>query len=180
MTNNYDVDPAHSSLQFSVRHLMMSNVRGTFNGVRGTVSYDPANPAQSAIEATIDMGSVNTHDEKRDGHLKSAEFFNVAEFPQMTFRSTKVEKDDNEFLVTGDLTLHGVTRPVTLTVEDVSPEGKDPFGLTRIGAAVKGKLKRSDFGLTWNAILETGGVAVGDEVKIDFELELIKAQSAAA
>ncbi len=181
MTNQYEIDPAHSSLQFSVRHLMMTNVRGTFHGVHGTVSFDPANPAQSTIEATIDVATINTHDEKRDGHLKSPDFFNVAEFPQMSFHSTKIEKkSESDFLVTGDLTLHGVTKPVTLTVEDVSAEGKDFFGNTRIGAAVKGKLKRSEFGLTWNAALETGGVAVSDEVKLEFELELIKAQSAAA
>lgn len=179
MTSKYQTDPAHSSLQFSVRHMMMSNVRGVFTGVHGSVTYDPANPAQSGVEATIDVNTINTNDQMRDGHLKTAEFFNVAEFPTMMFRSTKVEKKgDNEFLVTGDLTLHGVTKPVTLTVDEVSEEGKDMQGKTRIGTSIKAKLRRSDFGLTWNAVMETGGVIISDDVKL--ELELVKAQATAA
>jgi polyisoprenoid-binding protein YceI len=181
MSNQFQIDPSHSSLQFSVRHLMVSNVRGAFTGVHGTVIYDPANPTQSKVEATIDADTIKTNDEKRDEHLKSAEFFNVAEFPEITFRSTKIlKKEENSFSVTGDLTLHGVTKPVALDVEDVTGEAKDPWGNIRIGATVKAKIKRSDFGLTWNAALETGGVLVGDEIKLDFELEFIKAQTAAA
>ncbi len=181
MTNTYQIDPAHSNLQFSVRHMMMSNVRGAFTGVSGTVTYDPANPAGGSIEAKIDVSTISTHDEKRDAHLKSPDFFDAEKYPQMTFRSTKVEKKAaNEFTVTGDLTLHGVTKPVVLQVEEVSDETPDPWGNTRIGASVKGKIKRSEFGLTWNAALEAGGVMVGDDVKLDFELELVKAKSAAA
>ncbi len=181
MNNTYQIDPAHSNLQFSVRHMMMSNVRGTFTGVSGTVTYDPANPTEGSIEAKIDVTTISTHDEKRDGHLKSPDFLDADKYPDMTFRSTKVEKKAaNEFTVTGDLTLHGVTKPVVLQVEEVSDEAPDPWGNTRIGASVKGKIKRSEFGLTWNAALEAGGVMVGDDVKLDFELELVKSKSAAA
>ena len=180
-TNQYQIAPAHSSLQFSVRHLMMSNVRGTFTGVRGTVKFDPAQPERTTVEAEIDVNTISTNDEKRDAHLKSADFLDAAQFPHMIFRSTKVEKKGpNAYTLTGDLTLHGVTSPVTVEVEEVSEEGKDPWGNTRIGASAKAKLKRSDFGLTWNAPLETGGFLVGDDVKLDFELEFVKAQSAAA
>ena len=181
MTNKYEIDPAHSSLQFSVRHLMLSNVRGAFSGVHGTLNYDPANPPASTVEASVDVNTVNTNDPQRDGHLKTADFFDAAHFPTITFRSTRVDKKgEGEFQVTGDLTIHGVTKPVVLNVEEVSEEGKDPWGNTRIGASAKTKIKRSDFGLTWNAALEAGGVVVGDDVKLDFELEFIKAQAAAA
>ncbi|MBV8867023.1 MAG: YceI family protein [Acidobacteriaceae bacterium] len=181
MISKYAIDPAHSNLQFSVRHLMVSNVRGTFTGVHGTVTYDPANPTRAEVEASVDVNTIRTGDEKRDGHLKSPDFFNAAEFPEMQFRSTRIEKTgEGEFSVTGDLTIHGVTKPVTLKAEEVSEETKDPFGAIRIGASAKTKIKRSDFGLTWNAALETGGVMIGDEVKLDFELEFVKAQTAAA
>ena len=181
MTNRYEIDPAHSNLQFSVRHLMMSNVRGTFTGVQGTVRFDPANPSSAAIEASVDVASVNTNDQARDGHLKSGDFFDAEKYPKITFRSTKVDKQgDSGFTVLGDLTLHGVTKPVTLQVEEVSGEAKDPWGKTRFGASAKTKIKRSDFGLTWNAALETGGVMVGDDVKLDFELEFVKVEAAAA
>jgi len=177
----YEIDPTHSSVLFSVRHLMVSNVRGSFTSVKGSVAYDPADPASTTVTATIDASTIHTHDEKRDEHLRSAEFLDVAKFPTLEFKSTSVKKTgDTEFEVTGNLSVHGVTKPVTFKVEDVSPEAKDPWGNTRIGAMAKAKLKRSDFGLTWNAPLETGGVLVGDEVKLDFELEFIQAKSAAA
>jgi polyisoprenoid-binding protein YceI len=169
-------------VQFSVRHLMVSNVRGTFTGVTGTVSYDPDKPEETAIDATIDVNTVNTNDEKRDGHLKSPDFFDVAQYPEIKFKSKRVEGGAaTEQRVTGDLTLHGVTKEVTLTVDEVSGEAKDPWGNTKIGATVKGKIKRSDFGLSWNAPLETGGVLVGDDVKLEFDLQFLKgAQGAAA
>ncbi|MDQ2840688.1 MAG: YceI family protein [Acidobacteriota bacterium] len=171
----YQIDPAHSNLQFSVRHLMIANVRGTFSGISGTVTYDVSKPAESTVEATIDVNTLSTNNEMRDGHLKTAEFFDVAQYPEMKFRSTKVEKTgNNEFVVVGDLTLHGLTKPVTLKVDEVSDETKDLRGFIRIGASAKTKIKRSEFGLTWNAPMETGGLAVGDDVKLDFELELIK------
>ena len=181
MTNKYEIDPAHSSLQFTVRHLMISNVRGAFSGVHGSVTFDRVDPASASIEATVDIASVNTNDQARDGHLKSGDFFDVEKYPTITFRSTKVEKkSDSEFTVIGDLTLHGVTKPVSLQVDELTGEAKDPWGKTRFGASAKTKLKRSDFGLTYNAALETGGVMVGDEVKLDFELEFVKAEAAAA
>jgi polyisoprenoid-binding protein YceI len=179
--NTYEIDPAHSNVQFVVRHLMVSNVRGTFTGVKGSVSYDPGDPATATFGATIDVSTVNTNDEKRDGHLKSPDFFDVAKYPTITFKGKRVEKlSDEEFKATGDLTIHGVTKEVELTVEEVSKEAKDPWGGIRIGATAKGKIKRSDFGLTYNATLETGGVLIGDDVKIELDLEFVKAQSAAA
>jgi polyisoprenoid-binding protein YceI len=176
----YEIDPAHSSVLFSIRHLMVTNVRGSFTGVKGTVVYDSANPSATTAEAVIDASTINTHDEKRDGHVKSSDFLDVAQYPTIIFKSTSVKKTgDTELEVTGDLTIHGVTKPATLRVEEVSEEAKDPWGNTRIGASAKTKIKRGDFGLTYNAALETGGVLVGDEVKLDFELEFVKAQSAA-
>jgi polyisoprenoid-binding protein YceI len=181
MTERYEIDSAHSSLQFSVRHLMVSNVRGTFTGVKGTALHDAANPSASSVEATVDVNTINTHDAQRDTHLKSPDFFDVAAYPTITFRSTKVEKkSDDQFAVTGDLTIHGVTKPVILDVTEVSEQAKDPWGNARIGASVKTKLKRSEFGLTWNAALEAGGLMIGDDVKLDFEIELVKAKSATA
>ncbi|MBV8553536.1 MAG: YceI family protein [Acidobacteriaceae bacterium] len=181
MSISYEIDPVHSHLQFSVRHLMVSNVRGTFKVVKGTVVYDPQNPGATKIQATIDVNSISTADETRDTHLKSPDFLDVAKYPTITFQSTKVEKAGSDrFKVAGNLTIHGVTKEVSLDVEEVSGEVKDPWGNTRIGASMKGKIKRSDFGLQWNASLEAGGVLVGDDVKLDFELEFIKAQVAAA
>jgi polyisoprenoid-binding protein YceI len=174
MKSLYKIDPAHSSIRFSVRHLMISNVRGGFTGVSGEVAFDPENLNQSTIDAEVDVATVSTGDANRDGHLKTAEFFDVEQFPKMSFKSTAIEKADDGYKVSGDLSLHGVTKPVTLTVEDVSEENKDPWGNLRIGTSAKGKLNRKDFGLNWNAALETGGVMVGDEVKIEFDLQLVK------
>jgi polyisoprenoid-binding protein YceI len=179
MKNTYQIDGIHSSVRFSVRHLMVSNVHGAFSGVTGTVVYDPDKPSETAIDAAVEVNTVNTNDEKRDTHLKSADFFDVAQYPVMTFKSKRVESGGaTEQKVTGDLTLHGVTKEVTLTVDEVSAEAKDPWGNTKIGATVKGKIKRSDFGLSWNAPLETGGVLVGDDVKLEFDLQFLKAQTA--
>jgi polyisoprenoid-binding protein YceI len=172
----YEIDPAHSSVHFSVRHMMLSNVRGEFGKVSGTVKYDPQNPESSSVEATIDARSINTRDAQRDSHLKSADFLDVEKFPTLTFRSKKVQiTSSNGGKVIGDLTLHGVTREVTLNVEGPTQEVKDPWGKQRIGASATAKLNRKDFGLTWNAALETGGVMVGDEVKIEMDLELTRA-----
>jgi len=176
MKNTYQIDAAHSHVQFSVRHLMVSNVRGTFSGVTGTVSYDPDKPAETTIDATIDVNSVNTNDEKRDGHLKSADFFDAEKFPAFTFKTTNIDsKGGADYAVTGDLTLHGVTKPVTFAVEDVSEPSKDPWGNQRIGLSATGKINRKDFGLTWNATLEAGGVLVGEDVTISLEVQFIKA-----
>ena len=181
MSIQYNIDPAHSGVHFSVRHLMVSNVRGSFSGIKGSVTIDPAQPERGSVEAEIDVNTIGTNDEKRDAHLKSPDFFDAAKYPTMTFRSTKIEKTgSNSYRVTGDLNLHGVTKPVTLDVEEVTEEAKDPWGSTRIGASAKAKLKRSDYGLTFNAPLETGGFMIGDDVKIEFELEFVRAQSTAA
>ena len=176
MKTTYEIDPIHSNIHFSIRHLMISNVRGAFTGVKGTVVYDPDDPGGSNIRAEIDVNSIDTRDENRDKHLKTADFFDVEKYPTMTFASTKVERTgENEYKVTGDLTLHGVTKPVALNVEEVSPETKDPWGNYRMGASAKGKVNRKDFGLAFNAPLETGGVMLGDDVKLEFDLEVVRA-----
>jgi len=176
MKSTYQIDAAHSGVHFSVRHLMISTVRGSFSGLKGTVVHDSDDPSSTTIEAEVDVDSITTNDEKRDGHLKSPDFFDIATYPVMTYKSTGVAKGDSHIYdIDGELTLHGVTKPVTLHVEEVSEETKDPWGNTRIGVAAKGKLKRSDFGLVWNAPLETGGVMLGDEVKIEFDIQMVKA-----
>jgi polyisoprenoid-binding protein YceI len=181
MKTTYEIDPAHSSAQFTVRHMMITNVRGGFSSVKGTIDYDSENPGASAITAVIDASTIKTLDEQRDGHLKSADFLDVEQYPTITFKSTKIEKTgDDEFKVTGDLTIHGVTKEVVLHAEAPSAEGKDPWGNIRMGSSAATKIKRSDFGLTWNAALETGGIMVGDELKINLEIQAIKAASATA
>ena len=171
----YTIDPAHSVADFKVRHLMVSNVRGEFSGVTGTVQLDAENPANSKVEATIPVGSIQTREPQRDTHLKSADFFDVENFPQIKFVSTKVAKeDDEEYKVTGDLTIHGVTKEVTLEVEGPAPEAKDPWGNRKSGASAKTKINRKDFGLVWNMALETGGVLVGEDVQIHLDLELTR------
>lgn len=170
----YAIDPAHSSVHFSVRHLMVSNVRGEFTKLTGTVKFDPEKPETSTIEAIIDATSISTRDPQRDGHLKSPDFLDTEKFPTITFRSKKVEIVSGGGKVTGDLTIHGVTREIVLDVEGPTPEIKDPWGKQRIGASATAKLSRKDFGLTWNAALETGGVMVGDEVKITLDVEVVR------
>jgi polyisoprenoid-binding protein YceI len=171
----YDIDATHSSAHFSVRHLMISNVKGEFTKVTGTVTWDPDNPSASKVEATIDVSSLHTRDEQRDGHLKSAEFFDLAQYPDIKFVSKSVQPDGHdEYLVKGDMTIHGVTKEVELHVEGPTPEVKDPWGNLKAGAAATAKINRKDFGLGWNAPLETGGVVVGEEVKINLEVELTR------
>jgi polyisoprenoid-binding protein YceI len=176
MTTTYKIDPAHSSAQFVVRHMMISNVRGGFSNVQGTIAWDAANPGQTAVEAVIDATTIHTREADRDAHLKSADFLDVEKYPTITFKSTAVESSgEDQLKVTGDLTIHGVTRPVVLKVEGPTAESKDPWGNTRVGASAATKIKRSDFGLTWNTVLEAGGVLVGDDLKIELEVSLIKA-----
>lgn len=175
MKSTYSIDPAHSNAQFTVRHMMISNVRGGFRKVTGTILYDPENLSASSVDATIDAASINTGDEQRDGHLKSADFLDVEHFPTITFKSKSVARDgDDEVKIAGDLTIHGVTREVVLKAEGPTPESKDPFGNVRIGISASTKIKRGDFGLTWNAALETGGILVGDDLKIDIDVSAIK------
>jgi polyisoprenoid-binding protein YceI len=170
----YQIDSAHSAAQFSVRHLMVSNVRGDFTKLSGSLAYDASNPVNSSLEARAEVASINTRDEQRDAHLKSPDFFDAEKFPELTFRSKQVARDGDGLRLTGDLTIHGVTREVTLAVEGPTPEVKDPWGGYRIGATAETKIRRKDFGLTYNMALEAGGVVVGDEVKISIELEAMR------
>lgn len=170
----WQVDSAHSAAQFAVRHMMVSTVRGQFSGIHGTVDFDAASPAQAAIQVTIDTTTVNTREEKRDAHLKSADFFDVQKFPAMTFRSKRVEPaGPGKLKVTGDLTLHGVTREVVLDVE--GPTAPVTMGkMMRVGASATTKLNRTDYGVSWNRALEAGGAVVGDEVAITIDLEMTR------
>jgi polyisoprenoid-binding protein YceI len=171
----WKLDPAHSHAEFKVRHMMISNVKGTFSGLTGTLTENATDPTRSTIEASIDVASIATGDAQRDGHLKSPDFFDGEKYPQMTFKSTRVErKGDGEYRVSGDLTIHGVTKPVTFEVEGPTAPGKDPWGNTRIGLSATAKINRKDFGLNWNAALETGGILVGEDVQITLEAQFIK------
>ena len=170
----WTIDPAHSLIEFAVRHLMISTVKGRFGGVEGTVQLDEADPAFADIDVRIDVASIDTREAQRDAHLRSADFFDVERFPHITFTSKRpVSRRGSQFTLVGDLTLRGVTKEVAL---DVSEEGRgtDPWGGERLGFSATTKVKRSEFGLTWNQALETGGVLVGDDIKISLELELVK------
>ncbi|MCW5978661.1 MAG: polyisoprenoid-binding protein [Bryobacteraceae bacterium] len=174
LAGEWQIDSSHSATQFSVRHLMVSTVRGHFGKTTGAVVYDPANPAASAILAEVDVSTVDTRVEKRDAHLRGPDFFDVEKYPTMTFKSTKAEPaGEGALKMTGDLTIRGVTRPVVLHVEGITPPIKDRAGL-RMGATATAKIKRSEFGMTWNRVLETGGVSVGDDVAITIDVELIQ------
>jgi polyisoprenoid-binding protein YceI len=173
----WNIDPEHSTIGFKVKHLMVSNVQGNFGKYTGTVDINDKDITRSKVEVSIDTSSINTNVVKRDDHLRSADFFDVAKYPAMTFVSKKVAKAGKDKLkVTGDLTLHGVTKEVVLAVEGPSQESKDPWGNLRKGASATAKINRKDFGLTWNKALETGGVVVGDEISITLEIEMIKAK----
>ena len=171
----YTIDPEHSNIQFKVRHLMVSNVKGVFTKVQGVIDVDDKDITKSKVKVTIDTESINTGVAKRDEHLKSADFFDVSKYPAMTYVSKKVVKSgEGRLKVVGDFTLHGVTREVVLDVEGPSNETKDPWGKIRRGASAVTTINRKDFGLTWNKALETGGVVVGDEVTINLEVEMIR------
>ena len=176
----WQIDPAHSAAHFSVRHLMISNVRGEFTNISGSALIDPANLSNSSVEVTIQAASLSTREPQRDEHLRSADFFDVAKYPALTFRSKRIESLGAEyFKLVGDLTIHGVTKEVTLDIEGPTPAIKDPWGNVRAGVTGSTKINRKDFGLVWNALTETGGVVVGDEVKITIEAELIQKSPAA-
>lgn len=180
--STWDIDPAHTSAQFAVRHLMVSTVRGEFGKVSGVVNLDEKDLSKSSVEASIDATSLKTRVEKRDEHLKSPDFLDVAKYPTITFKSKKVEKaGDGKFKVTGDLTIHGVTKEAVLEVEGAPTPFKDPLGSMRVGGVATTKINRKDFGVQWNRALETGGVVVADEVAITIDVELTqKVQPAAA
>src|SRR5277367_2248038 len=170
----YDIDPQHTAAMFKVRHLMISNVKGEFTKVSGSVTFDPTHE-MSSVEITVDAASINTREPDRDTHLKSADFLYVSQYPSITFRSKKVTPDGtDEFKVIGDLTLHGVTREETLHVDSVTPEAKDHWGFFRRGASASKTNNRKDFGLVWNMALETGGVVVGEEVHITIDVEFVR------
>jgi polyisoprenoid-binding protein YceI len=172
----WDIDTSHAAANFKVRHLMLAHVRGQLGPVTGTVFIDEQDLARSRVDVTIDARGIDTREPKRDEHLRSADFFDVANHPNVTFRSTRVEAPQGlagDLRVTGDLTIHGVTRPVTLEVEAVAPAIKDPWGNARRGVSAHGRINRKDWGLKWNLAIEAGGVAVGDEVAIEIEAEIV-------
>jgi polyisoprenoid-binding protein YceI len=171
---DYSIDSAHSAAQFSVRHLMVSNVRGEFSKVTGKVVYDDAKPTATTVEASVDVATVNTREPKRDEHLKSPDFFDAAKYPSFTFKSTSVKKTAQGLDVSGQLTIHGVSKPVVLHVSGITKEIKDPFGLLRRGATATTVINRKDFGMTWNKGLDGGGVVVGDEVSITLDIEVTR------
>jgi polyisoprenoid-binding protein YceI len=173
--DSWQIDPMHTSVEFTVRHMMISNIKGVFEKTSGTVTTSGNDPTSAKIDATIDASSVDTRVDRRDADLKSPNFLDVAKYPTITFKSTKVEAaGEGKWKVTGDLTLHGVTKSVVLEVESSGAPIKDPFGNTRAGASATTKINRKDFGLTYNKTLETGGVMVGDEVAISIDVEAIK------
>lgn len=175
----YKIDPVHSTVDFRVRHLMIAHLRGDFSGVEGTLLLDPQNPANSKVEVAIEVATLNTRDANRDKHLRAAEFFDAEKYPKITFVSKKIiGAGKDRWKLTGDLTIHGVTKEATLDVEGPTPEVKDPFGNVRIGVSATTKIHRNDFGLTWNVPLAAGGVVISEEVSIHLDMELVRQQSA--
>lgn len=168
----WNIDPTHSNIQFSVRHMGLSTVRGSFGQLSGTINEENGNV--SAGEADIDVTSINTNMAARDEHLKSPDFFNVAEHPTAHFRLTKADRKGDQLTLVGDLSIRGVTKPVTLTGELAGP-AKDPWGNTKVSASVEGKISRKEWGLTWNQTLETGGLLVSDEVKLAIDVQAVAA-----
>jgi polyisoprenoid-binding protein YceI len=177
----WTIDSAHTAATFSVRHMMVSNVRGEFTKTSGAVRWDGKDLATAIVDATIDAASINTREPQRDAHLKSPDFFDVAKFPTLTFQSTKIAAaGPGKLQMTGNLTMHGVTRQVVFDVDGPTPVIKDPYGNQRVGASATATISRKDFGLLWNAALETGGLVVGDEVKITLDVELTLAAGGSA
>lgn len=175
----WSIDTKHSSAGFKVRHMMVSNVKGQFGGVAGTASYDGKDIKSLKVDAEIDATTVNTGEPGRDEHLKKPDFFDVEKYPKITFKSKKVvPQGKGKFQLVGDLTMHGVTKPVTLNVEGPSPVMTDAKGTSRVGASATANVKRKDFGISYNKVLDNGGAAVGDDVDIDLEIEMTKAKTA--
>ncbi|MGW5732772.1 MULTISPECIES: YceI family protein [Streptomyces] len=177
LTGDYAIDPAHTSIGFVARHAMVTNVKGSFTDVAGTLHLDGTDPSASTASIDVQMDSIDTGSADRDGHLKSADFFKTEEFPEMTFRSTKAEAlGGDDYRVTGDLTILGTTKPLSIDLE-FNGAATDPFGNERVGFEGKAEILRSDWGLTWNAALETGGVLVSDKIKLRFDISAIKSGS---
>ena len=174
LKGTYVLDPSHSRLGFSARHAMVTKVRGAFNDVAGTATVDGSNPAASHLEVTIQAASFDSRDANRDGHVRGADFLDVEKYPTLTFRSTEIAvSDDDKVTVTGDLTINDVTPPVTIELE-FEGSATDPFGNERVGFEGETTIKRSDWGLTWNAALETGGFLVSDKIELELEISAIK------
>lgn len=173
--STWSIDPVHTHASFSIRHMVISNVRGELGKVNGTLTLDDKDVTKSKVEATIDVAGLDTREPKRDDDLRSPNFFDVAKYPTISFTSTKVEKAGKDGLkVTGDLTIHGVTKPIVLKVTGPTPEVKDPWGMTRRGVSASSKLNRNDYGVSWSKVLEGGGAVVGNDVAVEIEVELIK------
>jgi polyisoprenoid-binding protein YceI len=176
VVTTWNIDPVHSVAEFKVKHMMISNVKGQFTSVKGVLVLDETDLTKSHVEASIEAASITTRDAQRDTHLKSADFLDVEKFPTLSFKSTRISRTGaGELAVAGDLTIHGVTRNIIFTVEGPTPPAKDPWGNTRLGLSATTKISRKDFGLNWNATLETGGILVGDEVTITFDVQFVKA-----
>jgi polyisoprenoid-binding protein YceI len=175
-TTTWNIDPVHSAAEFKVKHMMISNVKGQFTRVKGVLALDETDLTNSRVEASIEAASINTREDQRDAHLKSADFFDVEKYPTLSFKSAKIARvADGELSVAGELTIHGVSRNVVFTVEGPTAPGKDPWGNTRIGLSATTKINRKDYGLTWNSALETGGILVGEEVTITLDVQFVKA-----
>lgn len=175
----WKLDPAHTTVEFSAKHLMITTVKGRIADVAGTISIDEKDPQNSFVEATLKATSLDTRTDQRDQHLRSADFLDVEKYPEIKFRSTRIQGDKESFKLTGDLTIRDVTRPITLDVE-FEGRTKDPWGGERVGFSANGKIDRRDFGLTWNQALETGGVVVGNDIKISLEAQAVKTDTPAA
>jgi polyisoprenoid-binding protein YceI len=175
-TTAWNIDPAHSVAEFKVKHMMIANVKGQFPKVSGVLTLDESDLTRSHVDAVIEAASIETRDAQRDTHLKSEDFLHVEKFPTLTFKSTRISLvRDGELAVEGDLTIRGVTRKVVFSVDGPTPPTKDPWGNTRVAVSATTKINRKDYGLTWNAALETGGILVGDEVTITLDVEFVKA-----
>jgi polyisoprenoid-binding protein YceI len=174
------IDDAHTTIGFSVKHMMVSEQKGAFDKFKGTIELDDKDVTKSKVDVTVETASINTKNQKRDDHLKGAEFFDVTKFPTLTFKSTKIEKAGEGFKVTGDLNMHGITKSVVLDVGALSDSYKDPWGGTHRGTTAKTTVARKDFGLLWNAAIEKGGVVVGENVTIEIQLELVPPPAPAA
>jgi polyisoprenoid-binding protein YceI len=179
ISGDYALDPSHTTIGFTARHAMVTKVRGHFRDFEGTAHVDTADPARSSVRVTIDAASVTTGNDQRDGHLKTPDFFDIENHPQITFVSTHVERDGSEWQITGDLTINGITKPVTIPFEETG-SAKDPFGNTRVGFEGVATIDRTDWGLSFNAALETGGVLVSEKIKLEFDVSAIAAVPAEA
>ena len=173
LTGDYTIDASHTRLGFVARHAMVTKVRGQFTSFEGTARVDAENPAASKVDLTISVASIETGSADRDGHLKSADFFDAETYPNITFSSTKVERDGDDWAITGDLTIKDVTKPVTIEFEQTG-SARDPFGNVRVGFEGETTINRKDWGLTWNAALETGGVLVSEKIKLEFDVSAIR------